>query len=181
MKKETNEFISELRQRNPAAQHRLLEDYGPAVFRLIQRIVRQQEDAEEVYQDVFVKVLNKISTFDSRKASLSTWISRIAYNESVNYTRKTQMIFVCIDDIDLGDEDEESQNAKTIDDQTVLLLEKAISELPATDRALLSFFYYDNMSLQEIAYITGSIPSTIGSRLSRIRKRLYRIIKHYSE
>ena len=38
-------------------------------------------------------------------------------------------------------------------------------------------FYYDNMSLADIAYVTGSIPSTVGSQLSRIRKKLYRIIK----
>ena len=82
MKRETNEFINDLRQRKPAAQKKLLTDYGPAVFRLIMRMIGRQEEAEEVYQDVFVKVLSKISSFDPQKASLSTWLSRIAYNES---------------------------------------------------------------------------------------------------
>ncbi len=53
--------------------------------------------------------------------------------------------------------------------------------LPAADQTLLSLFYYENMSMKEIAYITGSIPSTIGSRLSRIRKKLYQTIMQFSD
>ena len=43
--------------------------------------------------------------------------------------------------------------------------------------AIISMFYYEERSLADIAYVTGSIPSTVGSQLSRIRKKLYRIIK----
>ena len=83
MKQETAILTSRLKQREPAACQQLLSDYGPAVFRIVQRIVTQHEDAEEVYQDVFVKVLRSIDSYDPDQASLSTWISRIAYHEAM--------------------------------------------------------------------------------------------------
>ncbi len=50
----------------PAACRQLLTEYGPAVFRMVQRIVTRREDAEEVYQDVFVKALRGIEGPDER-------------------------------------------------------------------------------------------------------------------
>jgi RNA polymerase sigma-70 factor (ECF subfamily) len=63
------------------------------------------------------------------------------------------------------------------DEQIILQLERALTMLPLHEQTLVTMFYYDNMSLADIAYVTGSIPSTVGSQLSRIRKKLYRIIK----
>lgn len=181
MERETNEFINDLRRRKPAAQRRLLADYGPMVFRLVMRMVGQTEDAEEVYQDVFVKALTKISSFDERKASLATWLSRIAYNESVNHIRSRRMDFVLIDDNEMETAVEDIPSVNHDDEQVVLLLERAMSLLPTAEQMLLSLYYYENRSLQEIAYITDSKPTTIGSRLSRIRKKLYGLIQQFSE
>ena len=181
MERETNEFINDLRRRKPAAQQRLLADYGPMVFRIVVRMVGQAEDAEEVYQDVFVKALTSISTFDERKASLATWLSRIAYNESVNHMRRNRMDFMLLDDNEMETAMEDIPSDHHDDEQAVLLLEQAMALLPTTEQMLLSLFYYENRSLQEIAYITDSKPTTIGSRLSRIRKKLYHLIQQISE
>ena len=181
MERETNEFINDLRRRKPAAQQRLLANYGPMVFRIVVRMVGQAEDAEEVYQDVFVKALTSISTFDERKASLATWLSRIAYNESVNHMRRNRMDFVLLDDNEMETAMEDLPSGHHDDEQAVLLLEQAMALLPTTEQTLLSLFYYENRSLQEIAYITDSKPTTIGSRLSRIRKKLYHLIQQISE
>ena len=72
----------------------------------------------------------------------------------------------------LAASDEEPQ-----DEQTIQQLEQALEKLPAHEQAIVSMFYYDNMSLADIAFVTGSITSTVGSQLSRIRKKLYRMIK----
>ncbi|MBR4187012.1 MAG: sigma-70 family RNA polymerase sigma factor, partial [Bacteroidaceae bacterium] len=63
------------------------------------------------------------------------------------------------------------------DEELIKQLEKALSLLPPHEQAIISMFYYEERSLADIAYVTGSIPSTVGSQLSRIRKKLYRIIK----
>ena len=178
MELETELFIEQLRKGDRAACQRLVGDYGPAVFQMVRRIVERQEDAEEVWQDVFVKALRGIGSYDNRKASLSTWLCRIAYHESLNFVRTRRPDVVYMDEHELGlngldDAPEES----AYDSQTVQALEEALEMLPPHEQAVITMFYYDNMSLADIAYVTGSIPSTIGSQLSRIRKKLYRIIK----
>ena len=176
MEKETTILISELRQRKSAACQQLLATYGPMVFRMVQRIVPLREDAEEVYQDVFVKALRGIEGYNPQQATLATWLNRIAYHESLNFIRGKSPVIVSMDDPELSNSllasDEEPQ-----DEQTIQQLEQALEKLPAHEQAIVSMFYYDNMSLADIAFVTGSITSTVGSQLSRIRKKLYRMIK----
>ena len=177
MERETDIFIGDLRKGKRSAQEKLLALYGPTIFRQIARIVARQEDAEEVYQDVFVKALRAIGDYDPRQASLATWLSRIAYNESVNFARRSKHNIIYIEDPLDDPKLMEDPTTAQHDEQTLLLMEQALDHLPPGEQSIVTMFYYDGMSLADIAYVTGSIPSTIGSQLSRIRKKLYRIIK----
>ena len=178
MELETELFIEQLRKGDRAACQRLVGDLGPAVFQMVRRIVERQEDAEEVWQDVFVKALRGIGGYDSRKSSLSTWLCRIAYHESLNFLRTRRPDVVYMDEHDLGLNNlDDTPEESTYDGQTVQALEEALEMLPPHEQAVITMFYYDNMSLADIAYVTGSTPSTVGSQLCRIRKKLYRTIK----
>ena len=177
MEQDSTILISNLRQHKPAACQRLLTEYGPAVFRMVQRIVTRREDAEEVYQDVFVKALRGIEGYNPRQASLATWLNRIAYHESLNFVRGKKNTLLYIEDNELGANTLEAPDDAPQDEKTIEQLEQALAKLPPHEQAIVSMFYYDNMSLADIAFVTGSIPSTVGSQLSRIRKKLYRIIK----
>ena len=177
MEHESTILIRDLREHRPAACQRLFTEYGPMVFRMVQRIVTRREDAEEVYQDVFIKALRGIDGYDSRQATLATWLGRIAYHESLNFVRGKRPGIISMDDgcwgIDeMGEPEDALQN-----EQTIRQLEKALDRLSPHEQAVVSMFYYDNMSLADIAFVTGSNTSTIGSQLSRIRKKLYRMIK----
>ena len=81
------DLIRGLREQRPKAQRQALERYGNEVFAMVARMLPATEDAEEVYQDVFVKVFRNIGTYDPEKSALRTWISRIAYNEAVTWLR----------------------------------------------------------------------------------------------
>ena len=177
MEQDSTILISDLQQHQPAACQRLLSTYGPMVFRMVQRIVPSHEDAEEVYQDVFVKALRGIGGYDPRQASLATWLNRIAYHESLNFVRGNKPTILSIEDGNLGTSLMETPDEAPQDEETIRQLEQALAKLPPHEEAIVSMFYYDNMSLADMAYVTGSNPSTIGSQLSRIRKKLYRIIK----
>ena len=177
MEQQTTILISDLRQHKPAACQRLFAVYGPMVFRMVQRIVPRREDAEEVYQDVFFKALRGIEGYDSRQSTLSTWLGRIAYHESLNFVRGKKPTLLYIEDSDQGSDILEAPDDAPQDEETIRQLEQALAKLPPHEQAIVSMFYYDNMSLADIAFVTGSIPSTVGSQLSRIRKKLYRIIK----
>ena len=177
MEQDSTILISELQQHKTAACQQMLATYGPAVFRMVQRIVSRHEDAEEVYQDVFLKALRSIGGYDPRQASLATWLNRIAYHESLNFVRGQKPTILYIDDNELGTNLMEAPDEAPQDEETIRQLEQALAKLPPHEQAIVSMFYYDNMSLADMAYVTGTNPSTLGSQLSRIRKKLYRIIK----
>ena len=156
MEQDSTILISDLQQHQPAACQRLLSTYGPMVFRMVQRIVPSHEDAEEVYQDVFVKALRGIGGYDPRQASLATWLNRIAYHESLNFVRGNKPTILSIEDGNLGTSLMETPDEAPQDEETIRQLEQALAKLPPHEEAIVSMFYYDNMSLADMAYVTGS-------------------------
>ena len=175
------DLIEGLRRQSPKAQQETIDRYGREVFAQVVRLVAVTENAEEVYQDVFMKVFTNIGQHDARRASLRTWISRIAYNEAVSFLRRKRMPVVYFED--RGHEADKLSDAEVDETlghanaETVLLIRAALKHLPPEERALVTMFYYEERSLKEIADITESIPTTVASRLSRTRKKLCRIIK----
>ena len=182
MEQTTELFIEQLKKGKRSAGQWLVGQYGSVVFQMVRRIVERQEDAEEICQDVFVKAWQGIDGYDRSKASLATWLSRIAYHESLNFLRVRRPDIVLMDDRCMGsDQFDDSPEEGPHDSQTVQLLEQALTKLPPNEQAVITMFYYDNMSLADIAYVTGSIPSTVGSQLCRIRKKLYKMMKAMHE
>jgi RNA polymerase sigma-70 factor (ECF subfamily) len=183
--KETKELIRGVSRHDRHAQQRMLQSYGSMVFGLISRIITSQEDAEEIYQDVFVKIFRNIDAYDESKASLATWISRIAYNECVSFTRRNKPPVIYVDDSEVDLESIQDDALTRVfqqqDEPTILLIEKALDYLPPEELALITMFYFDDKSIKDIAFITESTPTNVATRLCRTRRKLYRIIKSVKE
>ena len=175
------DLIAGLRRQSPKAQQETIDRYGREVFAQVVRLVAVTENAEEVYQDVFMKVFSNIGQHDAERASLRTWISRIAYNEAISFLRRKRMPVVYFEDhsheADKLSDAEVDETLGHANAETVQLIRAALKHLPPEERALVTMFYYEERSLKEIADITESIPTTVASRLSRTRKKLCRIIK----
>lgn len=173
-------MILELRQQSSRAQQQALELYGNNIFSQILRMISQFEDAEEVYQDVFIKVFQNIKQYDDTKSSFKTWISKIAYNESISFLRRKRLLTISFDDYDEKIEDisdlEVEETLGHPNKEIVQLIKAALKYLPPDEHAIISMFYYEEMSLKEIAYVTESLPTTIASKLCRTRKKLCKII-----
>ena len=180
MEQEKN-ILDGLLRNQPDAQRRLLQRYGERVFAQIVRIIPIQEDAEEVYQDVFLKVFRNVDSYHAERASLSTWLLRIAYHEALNFVRGKKPPVISFDDYEpsiekLSEHDVDVLMNRT-DEETVLLMEQALQKLLPKEQSLIGMFYYEDLSLKEIAYITDSTTTTIASRLCRIRQKMYHVIK----
>ena len=91
-------LIEELRRQAPRAQRLTLERYGKGIFAQVVRLVPGKKDAEEVYQDVFVKAFTQIRQYDEARSSLRTWLSRIAYNAAVDWLRHHRQPVVYFED-----------------------------------------------------------------------------------
>lgn len=175
------ELIEGLSRQDSKAQQQTIDRYGGEVFTLVVRLVAVAENAEEVYQDVFVKVFRNIGQYDAGRSSLRTWILRIAYNEAISFLRRKRLPVVYFEDhgheADKLSDAEVDETLGNVSTETVQLIRAALKHLPPEERALITMFYYEERSLKEIADITGAIPTTIASRLCRTRKKLCRIIK----
>ncbi|MBP3470685.1 MAG: sigma-70 family RNA polymerase sigma factor [Paraprevotella sp.] len=182
--KEERELIRRVSCGEKASYTGMMNRYGRRVMSLISRMVAEPRDAEELAQDTFVKAFSHINTYDESKASLSTWLLHIAYNETVNHLRRRKPDAVHLDswmeDLQCGAETDgclQEDMFSTDDEQRIRLLEDAVELLPAEERILLVLYYYDNLSMQEISQILGQKPSTLTLRLFRLRRKLRGMIE----
>lgn len=150
----------------------LLDRYGTQVFALIQRIVRNREDAEELTQDVMLKVFECIGTYRG-DSSFSTWLYRIAYNRAVSNRRKKRYEQPVGDDALFRTVDSSPEEYDAERESRLRQIEKAMAALPLKERMMIEMYYYEDKSVEELAYITGLSQSNVKVRLFRIRKKMY--------
>jgi RNA polymerase sigma factor (sigma-70 family) len=157
----------------------LVSKHKNLVFTIALKIMNNREDAEEVAQDTFLKAYQSLGSFE-RKSKFSTWLYRIAYNAAVSKTRKKKIEYTGIDDFVITNysTDEIRENMNGIDEsEQAVLVDRALKKLPDDDQLLISLFYREENSIDEISYITGLTVSNVKVRLHRIRKKLYEEIQ----
>ena len=130
-------------------KNKLYEDYHLKVLRYIQSKVNDNHLAEDLCSDVFVKVYEKLDTFDETKASISTWIFTITRNSLIDYYR-TRKVMVEIPDNLTYEED-----TSDVDPEALETLASALKQLNDRDRKLIVMHYYEGKTLKEIAQILG--------------------------
>lgn len=161
----------------------LVNKYGPQIHALILRIVGNREDAEELSQDTFMKAFRHLDSFKGN-CSFSTWMYRIAYNTAISHTRKKKQEFLAIEETVLSNISEEEVSAAlgaTGSSQQVQWLEASIRLLPSDERAIILLFYMKKKTIDELTHITGLTASNLKTKLHRIRKKLFVLIKSMEE
>ncbi|UOB18012.1 RNA polymerase sigma factor [Abyssalbus ytuae] len=161
----------------------IVEKYKDMVFTLCLRMLKDREEAEEVAQDTFVKAFKSITKFKG-DAKFSTWLYRIAYNACIDNlkSRKKTIKSDLIDKVNPGDLGEEENAVLTMErEERKRVIEKAIGNLPEEDRAIITLFYFEELSLHEISSVIGITPNNIKVRLFRSRKKLYDLLKSKAE
>ena len=147
----------------------LVEKHKDYAYTIAFNILNNEEDAEEVTHDSFVKAYQNLKKFN-REAKFSTWLYRIVFNTAISRKRKVKMKKQDIYDTDLN-LSESPKSELEIEDQK-RFINKAMSAMSAADSTVLTLFYLKEFSLEEIAEITEDKLSTVKVRLHRARKRL---------
>lgn len=154
----------------------LVDNYKDMIFTLCLNLLKNREQAEEVAQDVFVKAFSNLGKF-KQKSKFSTWIYRIAYNECISHLRKKSPLLLNIEEFYQRQEYTESEDLYELTkEKRQGHLIKALSELPEDDRSIVMFHYFDDLSIVEIAEITGLSKSNVKIKLFRTRKKLHEIL-----
>ena len=150
--------------------------YSQQVLDFTVRMVSSRADAEELAQNAFVKAYRAIERFEG-KASFLTWISRIAYNESINHLKRRKLCWINIDEAQIADSDIADEEFSSGREERIKLMEEALDNLPPDERMLVHLYYYDDKPLNEIAFIMDAEANALAVRLHRIRKKLLIMIK----
>ena len=152
--------------------------YGQEVFAMIVRQVTDVMDAQELTQDTFLRAFDHIDSYDPHKASLSTWLCRIAYRLTLDFLKRRRPMIVPIEDsqawqTDISDEQLEAE-LSTGREERIQRLEQLMDDLLPDERLLLTLYYFENRPLDECAFIMDATSHALANRLYRIRKKLYK-------
>ena len=158
-------------------------NYNRDIFHLAFQLTKDRELAEDLTQDIFLKGFQKIKTFQ-KKSQFNTWLYRIAYNLIISETRKRKMRFSY-----LHDDEDIYENVAEIDtffeddatEQRYQQLDDAIRQLSKDEYSLILFYYYEQKTMEEIAFITTQTVANVKVKLFRIRKKLFNIMRYERE
>ena len=155
----------------------LVDSYKDMVYTVCLRMLHTEADAEEAAQDVFIKAYRAIGSYQA-KAKFSTWLYRITYNNCISVIRKRVKMIDLVDDVPESEVDEKEMNGleRLSAEERSRYLKMAIESLAETDAVVVTLFYYDQLSLDEIAEVTGLSSSNIRIKLHRSRKKMYQVI-----
>ena len=148
--------------------------YSSMVYRLAYARTRNHADAEDIYQEVFLKLARADISFENQD-HVKAWLLRVTVNCSVNlfrsaWRRHVQPVEVLPERASAWDGDERYE-----------ALNRALDSLPARYRAVIHLYYYEEMSVDEISAVLNTKPATIRSRLARGRERLKRELTQNKE
>lgn len=178
---EDEALISRIIEGDMESFRRLIKQHERLVAHMVGRIVKNTEDREELCQDVFLKVYDKLKGFNFQ-SKLSTWIATIAYRHAINHIRKKK---IPIDEPGkwedfkeqfIADDNLEEELADKDLEEHVLVY---INQLPVHYRSVLTMYHVDGMSYQEIGKITDMPEGTVKNYLFRARNLLKEKVKKY--
>ena len=166
-------IIKQVKQGDVSAYATLVDRYRNMAYTLALSIVKNNEDAEEVAQDAFVKAYKNLSAFQG-KSKFSTWLYQIVYRTALSKMRIKKQQWLSIDDKHLRNEDlKEVQPAYLERSDRKKIIKHAISRLKEDESFLLILYYYQELSVEELAETTGYSVSNVKVKLHRARKNMY--------
>jgi RNA polymerase sigma-70 factor, ECF subfamily len=180
--------LEALRAGDRAEFSRLVETYSGLIYRLALKMLSHPQDAEDVLQETFLKAFRGIKNFDGR-SSLSTWLYRIAANESLMSLRKHKTPLVSLDEPS-GSEEEMQEPLEIVDwcclpekellsGEARLHLDRAIENLPPNLRIVFLLRDIEGLSTLETGEALNLSETAVKTRLSRARLRLREQLSGY--
>lgn len=153
-----NEEETLIRLQDPKTQTRAFEEivnhYSQPLYWQIRRLVVDHEDADDVLQNTFIKAWTNITSFRG-ESKLSTWLYKIAYNESLTFlNHKREQL--SIDDLNSMTMETLESDPYFDGDETQLMLQEAINTLPDKQKAVFNMKYFEEMKYEDMSQITGT-------------------------
>lgn len=169
--------IALLKKRDPDAISELIGRYQHRLYRFLVRMVQDSATAEDLFQQTWIRLLEKIGSYDARR-NFDAWLFAIARNLAIDHLRRRRGIsldeaddsgLARVDRLTAGGRDALEQ---LLDFERGARLAEAIAELPAIHREVLTLRFEEGMKLEQIAEVAAIPLSTVKSRLHRALESL---------
>ena len=168
------ELVQRLQRRDPQALGELYDRYGRVVFSLIVRIVRDGATAEDLVQETFLRVWNRVQGFDAERGAIAPWLLAVARNRAIDYLRS-----VAGRERNALEFDETDHPALYVDmEHDILTSDKArvikgaIEKLNANQRQVIELAYFEGLSQTEMAERMGQPLGTVKTWVRTALKNL---------
>lgn len=167
------ELVARVAEGDVEALGSLYDRYQRAIYSLCARVTRDAATAEEVTQEVFVRLWRGAGSFEPARGRVSAWLLRIAHNLALNEVRRRQSRPVIAYDADWSLETSSVADPDAQSDPAVAVwlreqadsIRRAMGSLPAPQRQAISMAFFDGLSQTEIAAATGDPLGTVKSRI----------------
>lgn len=183
---EDSELVRAALNGDDGAYKRLMGKYHDAIYNFVYRMIHDKQQVEDLTQEAFIKAFSSLASFNDEFA-FSTWLYKIATNNSIDYIRKRKLQTYSIDKpiesadsdyaFELPDEDAET-DGELISDQRAKLLTAAINKLPEKYRKVIHLRHVEERSYEEIAEALKLPIGTVKAHIFRAREMLYKALKH---
>lgn len=177
------QVIEKVLQGDRRAYALLIDRYKDMVFTLTLRMLRNREEAEETAQDTFIKIFKSLPNFKG-SSKLSTWVYKIAYNTCLDQLKKGKNKFATEDIDEINESNISSVNTifETLEvKEQQKLIRHCLQLLPGDDSFFLTLFYFEDLSIDEIASVAGIKSNNVKIKLYRGRKKLGEILRKHLE
>ena len=156
----------------------VVRQYSETLYWKVRRMVLTHDDADDVMQNVMLKAWTNIDSFQ-QQSLLSTWLYRIAINESLNFIRSQRNKAVNID----ADKQAEMADRLMADpyfdgDETAAQLQQAIASLPDVQRTVFNLRYYDNMKYSEMSQLLDTTEGALKASYHIAVKKITEFFNH---
>lgn len=172
------EIIESVKKGNQAVYAVLIERYKNKAFTMLKRMLKNDFDAEEVLMDSFLKAYNNLNTFKF-ESKFSTWFYKIVYNSALtklsSAKRKFENEMSSLDDLHFLESKYLADDF--IKEDNSLLIKKIINELPVKNAAVVTMFYLEEFSTEEISEVLQISVANVKVILHRSRNSLKEIFK----
>jgi RNA polymerase sigma factor (sigma-70 family) len=172
-------YIKQILAGNSNSYSYIVDRHKTKAYNLAYRICGNHEEAEELAQDSFVKAYRALGGF-KMKSSFATWLFRIVYNTAISHVRIKKKGVLSLEDFPADATDFIGSNTNEEEAEREYrssLVNFALQKITEEERGLISLYYYDEMSTDEISDITGISKSNIKVKLFRARQKMQEIIE----
>nr|WP_315391665.1 sigma-70 family RNA polymerase sigma factor [uncultured Prevotella sp.] len=156
----------------------IVDQYSQSLYWKIRSIVLTHEDTDDVLQNTFLKAWKSLPTFQG-KAKLSTWLYRIAINESLDFLRRKKAATLSSADADLSVANRLLADDYFDGDKSQAVLQEAIATLPDVQRTVFTLRYYDEMKYSEISEILGTSVGSLKASYHIAVQKITDYVKRY--